>query len=96
MWRGTLLVNYRPDEKWVYSLGARYSGRQYGALDNSDVNGNTYFGVSNYFVTDLRARYKLNQQWALSAGIDNLNNAKYWAFHPYPQRTFITELKYDL
>jgi iron complex outermembrane receptor protein len=26
---------------------------------------------------------------------DNLNNARYWAFHPYPQRSFSVELKYD-
>jgi Outer membrane receptor proteins, mostly Fe transport len=96
MWRGTFLASYRPNEKWVYSFGARYSGRQYGALDNSDVNGDTYFGVSDYFVTDVRARYKFSKQWSASAGIDNLNNAKYWAFHPYPQRTFQAEIKYDL
>ncbi len=29
-------------------------------------------------------------------GIDNLGNEKYWAFHPYPQRTFHAELKFDL
>jgi len=29
-------------------------------------------------------------------GIDNLNNYKYWNFHPYPQRTYLAELKYDL
>jgi hypothetical protein len=25
-----------------------------------------------------------------------LNNYRYWNFHPYPQRTFLAELKYDL
>jgi iron complex outermembrane receptor protein len=29
-------------------------------------------------------------------GIDNLNNNKYWAFHPYTQRTYVAELKFDL
>jgi nucleoside-diphosphate-sugar epimerase len=28
-------------------------------------------------------------------GIDNLNNYQYWNFHPYPQRTYYAELKYD-
>ncbi len=26
---------------------------------------------------------------------DNLNNGRYWAFQPYPQRSFSVELKYD-
>ena len=34
--------------------------------------------------------------WSASVGIDDLNNEKYWAFHPYPQRTFLAELGYDL
>ena len=36
------------------------------------------------------------QSWAISAGIDNLNNYHYWAFHPYPQRTYHAELRFDL
>ena len=41
-------------------------------------------------------RYKLAKQWTASAGVDNLNNEKYWAFHPYTQRTFVAEIKFDL
>jgi iron complex outermembrane receptor protein len=26
-------------------------------------------------------------------GIDNLNNDKFWNFHPYPQRSYTAELK---
>ena len=26
---------------------------------------------------------------------NNLGNAGYWAFHPYPQRTFSLEVRYD-
>ena len=29
-------------------------------------------------------------------GIDNLNNYQYWNFHPYPQRSYSAELKFDL
>jgi iron complex outermembrane recepter protein len=95
-WRANFLATYRPDGTWTHTLGARYSGRQYGTLDNSDPNGATYTGVSNYFVIDARSRYQINKQWTASVGIDNLNNEKYWAFHPYTQRTVIAELKYDL
>lgn len=94
--RATLLATYRPDARWSYSIGARYSGRQYGSLDNSDPNGSAYMGFSKYFVADVRVRYRIDRQWSAAFGIDNLNNNKYWAFHPYPQRTFVAELKFDL
>eukprot|EP01034_Spumella_vulgaris_P026538 gene26538-33132_t len=95
-WRATLLASYHVGDKWTTSFGARYSGRQYGTLDNSDPNGATYMGVSDYFVADVRVRYRFNPQWTGSFGIDNFNNRKYWAFHPYTQRTLIAELKFDL
>ncbi|MEQ1814402.1 MAG: TonB-dependent receptor [Candidatus Nitrotoga sp.] len=94
-WRGNFLATYKPTDKWTTTFGARYSGRQYGQLDNSDTNGFAYTGFSSYFVTDVRARYQVDKRWIASLGIDNLNNAKYWAFHPYPQRTVIAEMKFD-
>ncbi|MBJ7313147.1 TonB-dependent receptor [Rugamonas sp. CCM 8940] len=95
-WRATFLASYHVGDKWSTSFGARYSGKQYGTLDNSDPNGSTYTGVSRYFVTDVRVRYRVDNHWTASVGIDNLNNAKYWAYHPYTQRTLLAELKYDL
>ena len=65
-------------------------------LNNADVNGYTYQGVSEYFTTDLRIRYKVDRHWTAAFGIDNLNNYQYWNFHPYPQRNFTFELKWDL
>lgn len=95
-WRANLLATYHTGRHWTTSFGARYSGRQYSALDNSDVNSDTYMGVSEYLVTDVRVRYRVNRNWSASVGIDNLGNAKYWAFHPYPQRTVLAELRWDL
>lgn len=95
-WRANLLASYRFDEQWSSSLGLRYSGKQYGTLDNSDPNGATYTGVSDFLVADLRARYRYDKHWTASVGVDNLGNTKYWAFHPYTQRTVFAELKYDL
>jgi iron complex outermembrane recepter protein len=95
-WRATALATYKPDARWAYTLGARYSSTQYGQLDNSDTNGFSYLGFSKYFVTDVRVRYQIVKQWSAAVGIDNLNNYKYWAFHPYPQRTFVAELKFDM
>ena len=95
-WRATALASYRWNNEWTTSLGARYSGRQFRTLDNSDVNGFTYMGVSKFFTVDLRARYQINRQWSAAFGIDNLNNYKFWNFHPYPQRSYSAELKFDL
>ena len=95
-WRASALATYRPDDRWAYTFGARYSGQQYSQLDNSDVNGFAYGGVSSFSVTDIRVRYQIAKQWSTSLGIDNLNNKKYWNFHPYPQRTVLAELKFDI
>ena len=95
-WRANLLLAYHVNDQLTTSIGARYSGRQYGTLDNADPNGYTYTGFSAFTVVDVRMRYKFDKHWAASFGIDNLNNKKYWAFHPYPERTFVAELGYDL
>lgn len=95
-WRATALASYRVDEHWNASLGVRYSGPQFRTLNNADVNGSTYQGVSEYFTADVRVVYKVDKQWTASFGIDNLNNYQYWNFHPYPQRSYMAELKFDL
>ena len=95
-WRGNVLANYHWSDKLSTALGARYSGRQFGSLNNADVNGYAMTGVSKFFVVDARVRYKVDKQWTVAAGVDNLNNDKYWNYHMYPMRTFFGELKYDL
>ena len=95
-WRASFVATYKPTAQWSTTLGLRYSGTQYSQLDNSDTHGFSYQGVSSFFVADVRARYQFAKQWTGSMGIDNLNNAKYWAFHPYAQRTYVAELKFDL
>ncbi|MES2150142.1 MAG: TonB-dependent receptor [Pseudomonadota bacterium] len=95
-WRANFLASYALGEKWNASLGVRYSGRQYGTLDNSDPHGDTYTGVSDFLVADVRLKYRFSRQWSAALGIDNLNNAKYWAFHPYTQRSVVGEVRFDL
>jgi iron complex outermembrane recepter protein len=91
-WRANLVATYRAGERLSTTLGGRYSGKQFGTLDNSDPNGSTYTGVSDFLVFDARARYQLTRQCAVAVGIDNLTNQTYWAFHPYTQRTWNAEL----
>ena len=93
-WRATAMATYRPAERWAVTLAARYSGKQYGTVDNSDVNGHTYTGFESFLVADLRVHYQLGRQWGLAAGVDNLNNRNYDLYHPFPQRTVFSELKF--
>jgi iron complex outermembrane receptor protein len=95
-WRATGVATYAFNDKLSATLAARYSGKQYSTLDNSDINGFAYQGSSKYFTADARLRYRFNQQWSMALGVDNLNNYQYWNFHPYPQRTYVAELKFDL
>ena len=94
-WRATALASMQMGQRWIASLGLRYSGRQFSALDNLDTHGDTYMGVSDYLVADVRLRYRFDRQWSAAVGIDNLGNTRYWAFHPYPQRTMLAELRWD-
>jgi iron complex outermembrane receptor protein len=95
-WRASTVATWHASPKWTHTLGVRYSGRQYSTLDNSDPNGFAYQGASRYFTADWRTLYRIDKHWTAALGIDNLNNQKYWNFHPYPQRTYTMELKVDL
>jgi iron complex outermembrane recepter protein len=92
--RANLVATYRPDDDWSFTAGARYSDRSFGTIDNSDPISQTYQGFAGYFVVDTRARYKIDENWNVSAGVDNINNGKYFLFHPFPQRTFVMEIHY--
>ena len=95
-WRANALATWRPVEKLSATLGARYSGRQYNQLDNTDIHGISYTGFSRFLVFDARLRYRLAERWIAAVGIDNLGNERYWAFHPYSRRTFNAELSFEL
>jgi iron complex outermembrane receptor protein len=91
--RANVMATYRIDA-WAFTLGARYSDRSFGTIDNSDPYSYTYQGFGRYLVADARVRYRIDENWNLSLGIDNLNNDKYFLFHPFPQRTVLMEIHY--
>ncbi len=95
-WRASALATWRPSEKLSTTLGARYSGRQYNQLDNTDIHGISYTGFSRFLVFDARLRYRLGERWAAALGIDNVGNERYWAFHPYSRRSYHAELAFEL
>ena len=95
-WRATALAAWRPIEKLSATLGARYSGKQYNQLDNSDPHGTAYTGTSRFLVADARLRYEFGTHWSAALGIDNIGNERYWAFHPYSRRTYNAEIAASL
>jgi iron complex outermembrane recepter protein len=94
-WRGNVVATYRLGEKWSATLAARYSGKQYNQLDNSDPNGLAFTGTSNFFTVDARVRYRITQRMTTSLSFDNLNEDNYWNFHHYPQRSYAAEVHVD-
>jgi iron complex outermembrane receptor protein len=95
-WRANAVATWRPTEALSGTLGVRYGGQQFNSLDNSDPIGARYQGASKFLVADLRLRWQATRQWSAAVGIDNLSNELYWNFHPYPLRTVVAELKFDL
>jgi iron complex outermembrane recepter protein len=95
-WRANAVATWRPTDHLSATLGARYSGRQYNQLDNGDIHGTSYTGMSRFLVFDARLRYAFAERWSVAVGIDNLGNERYWAFHPYTRRSASAELSFAL
>lgn len=95
-WRAAVFASYRLDEHWSGSLGVRYSGVQYGRLDNADTHHKAAGSLARFTVADLRLGYQFDKRVRASLGIDNLTDQKYF-IGPYPvmQRTYHAELRFD-
>lgn len=91
--RANLLAAYRPTAQWMGSVGVRHSGRAYNDVYNLDINPNVYGGVSSFTFMDLRGSYKFTPKLELALGLDNALDSRGFQAHPYPGRTFFTELR---
>ncbi len=89
------VVTYRVSEDFTMSLAARYSGRQFIQLDNSDINPETYSGASRLLFVDAKVNYKFKDRWTASLGVDNIFNDQAYVHHPLPQRTGYAQVKFD-
>jgi len=94
-WRAKFGVTYRPNESWAYTIAARYSGKQYSTLDNTDIVSHVYGAFDDYFVVDMKVHYNATRNFAFDFGIDNLFNEQYFLFHPFPGRTYVFAGKYS-
>ena len=64
-WRAKLGVTYRPNDSWAYTVAARYSGKQYSTLDNTDIIPHVYGAFDNYIVVDMKIHYNATANFGL-------------------------------
>ncbi|WP_027212683.1 TonB-dependent receptor [Burkholderia sp. WSM2232] len=93
LWRVNVAATYRLDERAAVTLAARYSGRQYNTLTNTDTNPDVFGGTSSYTVADAKFTYRPTKLSEVGIGVDNIFDARYFVYHPYPGRTFYVEAK---
>ena len=95
-WKGNVVLSWRATPQITLTTAARFASRNYANLANDDTVGNTYQGFYKYFVVDARATFKVNDHFDLAVGVDNVNNNKYFLFHPFPQRNFTVQAGWKL
>lgn len=74
-------------------MAARFSGKQYSTLDNTDVVSHVFGAFDSFFLVDTRMQHTIDDRVAISFGIDNIGNEKYFLYHPFPGRTFIADAR---
>jgi iron complex outermembrane recepter protein len=92
--RAEAVATYRVTDDLSLSLSGHYSDRSYGTINQSDPVSTTFTGFSESMTLDARARYQIDDNWSVAAGVDNLTDDIYWEYHPFPQRTFVMEIHY--
>jgi iron complex outermembrane receptor protein len=91
--RASLVATWRQNDQLAFTLGGRYSGKQFGSLENTDVNPNALDGVSTYTVFDAKVSYEPVEHLSLGLGVDNLMDERYFVGHPYSGRTYYADAK---
>ncbi len=92
-WRDTVVATYKPNEQLAFTAAARYSGKMYTTLDNTDKVSNVFGAFDKFFVVDLHAHYQIAHYLSASIGVDNVLNEKYFEYHPFPGRTYVASAK---
>ena len=93
-WRVKFGFTYRPTNSLSWTTAARYSGKQFSTLDNTDIVSHVYGAFDNYFVVDTKVHYEPTQNLSFDFGIDNVLNEQYFLFHPFPGRTYVLAGRY--
>ena len=92
-WRINSQARYEFAQDWRLSGGVRYASRPNTNLEATQ-RGDTFGYASEQLIADARIAWQVNEQTELSFGVDNINNDKAWAYHPFSQRTYLLEAKW--
>lgn len=92
-WRANGSIRYALNDQWRASAGFRYNTEPKSNLEGTQV-GDTFGYASEQFVLDTKLTWIPAEHREISFGIDNINNDSAWAFHPFPQRTFMIEARW--
>ena len=95
-WKGNMVLTWRATPRLSLTTAARFTSRNFANLANDDTVGQTYQGFYKYLVVDTRATFQLNDHLDFAVGVDNLNNNKYFLFHPFPQRNVTAQVNWKL
>jgi iron complex outermembrane receptor protein len=92
-WRDTAQAVYRATDELSFSLAARFSGKMYTTLDNTDTVRHVMGAFDRFFVVDTHVHYRVASYLVADVGVDNLFDDKYFEYHPFPGRTYIASAK---
>jgi iron complex outermembrane receptor protein len=96
-WRAAVQATWRSSDRLSFTLGARYSGKQFATLENREVRRDVWGASSNYFIVDARMKYQMTPQVSLALGIDNLTDGDFYTAatnpHIFPPRNVLGEVK---
>ena len=87
-WRANLLATYRPTTRPGRSPSARATAASSSTRSTTAMPTASPTSASASTSPSTCACATASTGMVAPLGIDNLNNYKYWNFHPYPQRTF--------
>ncbi|HEX5008004.1 MAG TPA: TonB-dependent receptor [Hyphomonadaceae bacterium] len=92
-WRANGSIRYAITDRLKANVGFRINTETSNNLEHTQI-GDTFGYASEQFVIDTRLSWMATDHAEVSFGIDNINNDKSWAFHPFPQRTFVIEARW--
>lgn len=78
---------YASHGKLSGSLTTKYTGKQFGSEDNSDIIRGIPGGYSTFWLTNARMQYEVHNGIKLFVNLDNITNKLYYEFYRAPGRS---------
>ena len=95
-WRAAVQGTWRATDRLSLTLGARYSGKQFATLTNSEVRRDVWGASSDYLIVDTRVKFQMTPRLGFALGVDNLTNGDFYTAatnpHIFPPRSVLAEV----